>query len=196
MIISALLFVPWLLWSFYLTSHSLGGIDWIKETWASTHPLLAIPKSLEVFTLGSQAGFPKVQSLRIVGSLLVPFVVLALFVPIGAKLLLYYSVPPRLFARATAIALQQLVHNGDVVVLSRTRAKTTICYLTRLGYQWEEGRCHNDSAGRSFSCWIYPPEIKQKTAVSLASRALKRSEAAREEAQQYIRALHPREGVL
>ena len=291
--VSGFLFLPWFLWSFWFTPHALSGSnDWIRDIWERTPPLLAIPKSLEVFTLGSQFGFTsvinvkrfgalllpewlhltglgvlallgiwiaipwgdkelaipwlgrrkawlwtllffplvalwlisfykpfyavgryeivafpayslllglalaKVQSIRKVGSLLVPFVALAFFVPIGAKLLLYYSVPPRPFAQATASALHQLVHNGDVVVLTRTRAKTTIYYLTRLGYQWEEGRCYHKSTGRTFSCWRHPPEKPRKTAASTSSRALERSEVVREEVQQYIRALHPQEGVL
>ena len=49
--------IPWVLWSFFLTPHSLAGADWISDLWRKIPPVLAIPKSLEVFGLGSQARF-------------------------------------------------------------------------------------------------------------------------------------------
>ena len=50
------LVVPWVLWSFVFAPHSLEGAAWIGDIWRKTPPLLAIPKTLEVFGLGSQAG--------------------------------------------------------------------------------------------------------------------------------------------
>ena len=54
--LGALLFLPWVVWAFVLTSHPLQGVEWIWEAWERTPPLLAIPKSLEVLCLGTQKG--------------------------------------------------------------------------------------------------------------------------------------------
>ncbi len=54
---SGLLFLPWVLWSFFLTPRSRPAIAWIQRVWERTPPWLAIPRSLEVFALGSQADF-------------------------------------------------------------------------------------------------------------------------------------------
>jgi mannosyltransferase len=55
-----LLLFPWILWSFILTSHPLGWTSgWIGYEWRNTPPVLAIPKTLEVFALGGQEGFPR-----------------------------------------------------------------------------------------------------------------------------------------
>jgi 4-amino-4-deoxy-L-arabinose transferase-like glycosyltransferase len=58
---SGVLLLPWIVWSFLLTRHSLAGLDWVGEIWKRTPPLLAIPRSLEVFGLGSQAGLLPIQ---------------------------------------------------------------------------------------------------------------------------------------
>jgi uncharacterized membrane protein len=52
--VAALLFVPWIVWSFLLVPHSLAGLGWIAEAWERT--TWAIPRSLELFVLGPQAG--------------------------------------------------------------------------------------------------------------------------------------------
>lgn len=54
--LSGLLFLPWLFLSFVFTPHSSAGTAWIQDVWERIPPLLAIPRSLEVFGLGSQAG--------------------------------------------------------------------------------------------------------------------------------------------
>jgi len=55
LLVSALLFLPWVLGSFALREHPWG-IGWKLWVWTMTPPLLAIPKTMEVFWLGSQAG--------------------------------------------------------------------------------------------------------------------------------------------
>jgi len=55
MFASMFLFLPWLAGSFWMAPHSLQGTEWIRDAWQQTPPLLAIPRSLEVFGLGSQA---------------------------------------------------------------------------------------------------------------------------------------------
>ena len=54
--VGALLLLPWIVWSFVLTAHPLQGVDWIREAWQRTPPLLAIPRSLEILHLGSEKG--------------------------------------------------------------------------------------------------------------------------------------------
>jgi 4-amino-4-deoxy-L-arabinose transferase-like glycosyltransferase len=49
-------FLPWVVWSFGLTPRSYAEADWIQRFWEATPPWLAIPRSLEVFGLGPQAG--------------------------------------------------------------------------------------------------------------------------------------------
>lgn len=53
---AALLFVPWIVWSFVLVSHSTAGLGWIAEAWARTPWPLALPRSLELFVIGPRAG--------------------------------------------------------------------------------------------------------------------------------------------
>jgi hypothetical protein len=55
MLASGLGFLPWVVWSFGLTPRSYAGFDWIRKVWENTPPVLAIPRSLEVFGLGGQA---------------------------------------------------------------------------------------------------------------------------------------------
>jgi 4-amino-4-deoxy-L-arabinose transferase-like glycosyltransferase len=55
--LSGILFLPWYIGSFVIRTHSWAGTYWITQVWEKTPPLWAIPKSLEVFGLGSQAGF-------------------------------------------------------------------------------------------------------------------------------------------
>jgi len=54
--VGTLLFLPWIVWSFVLTPHPLQGVDWIRQAWERTPPLLAVPRSLEVLYLGSEKG--------------------------------------------------------------------------------------------------------------------------------------------
>jgi uncharacterized membrane protein len=53
---SFLLFLPWLIWSFVLSSRPGVGTAWIENVWDQTPKIFAIPISLEIFGLGSQAG--------------------------------------------------------------------------------------------------------------------------------------------
>ena len=47
---------PWVYWRHVNMPDPLVGATWIKEVWMNTPPLLAIPKSLELFWLGGQSG--------------------------------------------------------------------------------------------------------------------------------------------
>ena len=283
MSVSVLLWVPWILWSFHSRSYSVTGIGWIESVWQGTGPLLAIPRSLEVFTLGGQADFisamavkrfgnlllpewlrlgglavaallgiwvsipwmdshltvpwlkrkkvwlwtmllfplgalwlisfykpvyavgryeivafpayalllglalAKVQSVPKAGALVALIAAFCFFLPIGAKMALYYGAAARQLARPTALAIHRFVNDGDVVVLSRTRSNTTIYYLTRLGYQWNGEVCEHRSTGRRFRCRVFPA---RRTPPANAD------DAARQDVGEIISDLRPRENTL
>src|SRR5262249_44809835 len=55
--------LPWILWRFVFQSYSFSGEDFIRQVWLGIPPIMAIPKSLEVLTLGPDAAvasLPKV----------------------------------------------------------------------------------------------------------------------------------------
>lgn len=72
MSLSGLLILPWFLWSVVFTSHPLVGTDFIQSLWNNTPPLLAIPRSLELFGLGSQAGIVATINAKRFGALMFP----------------------------------------------------------------------------------------------------------------------------
>ncbi|OGQ79781.1 MAG: hypothetical protein A3F90_15685 [Deltaproteobacteria bacterium RIFCSPLOWO2_12_FULL_60_19] len=284
MSIAVLLFFPWFLWRFYFTPRSLRNIEWIKQMWENTPPLLAIPKSLAVFTLGSEYGFTSVVNVKRFGLLLMPaglryvglfaaallavlaaapwrdhalglpwmttrkawlwtlllfptvaiwllsfyhpfyavgryevmtfagyalllglafaklqsvpgkgpvlahLVALMFFLPVCAKLALYYQAPAVARSRPIAAAIDQLVQNGDVLVLARPRANRAIYYLALLGYRWQDEVCENPVAGRRFLCPIY----------SQGGNAGRRreDEEARQAARSFMEKFSPAEGKL
>lgn len=286
---SVLLFLPWLLWGFYFTSRSWGTIDWIKQAWERTRPLLAIPKSLEVFTLGSEYGFTsvinvkrfgallmpeglrrmglfaagllglmaalpwmdhalgvpslkwrkvwlwtlllfppvalwlmsfyrpfyavgryevvafpgyalllgmalaKLQRLPKTGPILAPMVALLFFLPVCAKLVLYYHAPSPPQARPIAAAVDKLVHNGDMLVLARSQANLMIYYLTLRGYRWHDDVCENPDAGRRFSCPAYPA---RGSGAAGARGSLSAEDTARQAARKLLRDLRPKDSGL
>ena len=54
-LVAGFLFAPWFLENFVSRSHSFGHQGWVQLVWKATPPILAIPKTLEVFGFGSQA---------------------------------------------------------------------------------------------------------------------------------------------
>jgi len=52
MALCVLCVLPWILWCFVFQSYSFSGGDFIRQIWLDTPLTLAIPKSLEVLTLG------------------------------------------------------------------------------------------------------------------------------------------------
>jgi mannosyltransferase len=284
MSVAVLLFLPWFFWRFYFTPRSLRNIGWIRQLWESTPPLLAIPKSLEVFTLGSEYGFTSVINVKRFGLLLMPaglrymglfaafllavlaaapwqdralglpwmttrkawlwtlllfptaaiwllsfyqplyavgryeivafagyalllgiafaklqsvpgkgpvlahLAALVFFLPVCAKLALYYQAPAVARSRPIAAAIDRLVQNGDVLVLARPQANRAIYYLSRLGYRWQDEFCENAAAGRRFLCPIYSQG-------EIAGRR-REDEEARQAAQTFMEKFTSRDGNL
>ncbi len=58
---AVVLVTPWLVWSFLVHSHPNTGTQWIAEIFAATPPLLAVPKSFEVLTIGPHEGFVPIR---------------------------------------------------------------------------------------------------------------------------------------
>jgi len=293
-LLSGLLFLPWLLWAFVLTPHSLVAVAWLQNFWERMSLLLVIPKSLEAIGLGGQAkpvsllamkqfarlefpssirvlglglllllgtwvalpwgdsrlgvpwlekrkawlgmllflplvalllvsfykpvymigrydmvAFPayalliglalaKVQQIKTAGPVLASIVALALLIPIGTKLVLYYQAPSDGSAQATAGILHASVDNGDVVVLTGAGGLTPLYYLYRLGYRWEEKQCRNELADRNFSCRFFPRdyELPYFTVGADPSRGLKPIGAIQEDVQDYLRPLRSRTGGI
>ena len=289
---SGLLFLPWLFLSFIFSPHALP--LWIHNVWEQTPPLLAIPKSLEVLGLGSQAellpnflkkfsslefplsfrllgiaiifllglwvaipqgdgrlgipdlgkrkaflgvalffplvvlwlvsfhkpfyvvgrydimafpayslllglGLTKIQSVRKAGPILASLAAVALFVPIGTKLILYYHIPSDRPSESTAITLHESVRNGDPVVFLGPRGPLTIYYLNRLGYRWQDGYCRNEMAGRRFPCRFMPQRYENRLTSAPSSDPTQRREPRgeiREKVEELVRTLLPQEGAL
>jgi 4-amino-4-deoxy-L-arabinose transferase-like glycosyltransferase len=239
------LFLPWLVWTFVLAPHDMHGVDWVAAAWAATPPVLAVPKSLYVFHLGSEAGLlpvamkqlgtiafpPALRALGAVGLIAVlvfagaggrgagrrraaaaawallalPLAALlaisavkpvylvgrydllafpgfalvaglglaqawsarrrlagaaavaAFVVPLGAKLVLYFTQPPVNAARsrAAARALVAAVGDDEAVIFTDYRGYPLLYQLSLLGVASDEGtRC----TGRlRFTCAHFPP---------------------------------------
>ena len=93
MLLSFALFLPWVVGSFALAPHSLQGTTWIPAIWKDTPPLLAIPRTLELFGLGGHAVAMQTApgefsralpaALRLIGISVLAFVGVSLAVPWG-----------------------------------------------------------------------------------------------------------------
>jgi hypothetical protein len=122
------------------------------------YTVLAFP----AFALLVGLALAKLQCLKKVGPLLTPVIALALLVPLGVKLFLYYEVPVsrdiRLSNRLTAKVLETFVNDGDGVVFTGLRAFPILYYLERAGFRWEAGYCQNQTTGSRFACRMFPPE--------------------------------------
>jgi len=279
MLVGVLLFLPWIVWAFVLTTHQ-DGLKWMGEMWQRTPPLLAIPRSLEVLALGAQAGllpiklkrllgltlllllglwvavpwgdgrlglaglrqrkawlalllafplgvlwlvsfyraayvvgrhdliaFPayslllglalcKLQRVHKAGPLLAAIVALLLAIPIGTKLSRYYGSPSKGEGRLTAEVLHAGVEDEDVVVFTGSRGFLILYYLGRLGYRWEDGYCQDPAVGWRLTCRMYPRESEQKLRGVAPARTASLGGPAREDVQEFLRALPPHRGTV
>ncbi len=100
----------------------------------------------------------KVQSSGRLGRPLSLILALALFTPIGVKLVLYYRAAADDHSRRTAKFLSQSVNNGDAVVFTGFGTLPSLYYLKRLGYEWDGNYCDNRLTGRLFVCRRFPYE--------------------------------------
>jgi 4-amino-4-deoxy-L-arabinose transferase-like glycosyltransferase len=246
--LTALFFFPWPLSSSAARTDPFGwSTAWISYVWEKTPPILAIPKTLEVFGVGPQDGLPPIslkqfyelpypaflrflqlgvlvglslwvlgawreQSLAIswlrrkkswlgvmlflpllllwafsfykpmyvvgrydmiafpafallvglamtklqrglqAGQVIAPVVALALFLPLGVKLFLYYEAPAERPWEQIAKTVDKMVDNGDVLLLNEFIGGPLIYQLSRLGYRWKNGYCEKEMGRRRFSC--------------------------------------------
>jgi len=260
-LVTILLWVPWLLLAFYPYTHvvTLATTAWVAGLWEGTPPVLMMPKTMEVFTLGPQrdmtimtmkqfvglrfpdllwwlgstvmalllawaaipwcdgavkiswlgrrklwvgsvvltplvilwvvslkrpiyvlgrydmvafvgfallVGFAiaKLQGIARTGPILAVLAAIGLSIPIGAKLALYYQAPATRYGAETAQALDDLVENGDVVILSQLRGLPQVLfYLPQRGYEWKDGTCRNAGRHREFTCRLFIPEASLQT---------------------------------
>ncbi len=90
---SCVLLLPWIVWSFLLTSHAWGtGLNWVRGVWEATPHLLALPLSLEVFGLGGQAGLFPIR-MKQFSEVALPTSFRLLGVAVLAVLLLWIAIP-------------------------------------------------------------------------------------------------------
>lgn len=289
--LSILLFSPWYLGSFVMRAHSWAGTNWIPQVWENTSPLLAIPKTLEVFGLGSHAGFLSIPlkqythleypaSLRFLGlagligmaiwvggswkerewgipqlrmrklwlgvqlffplcvlwivsfykpiyvagrydfvafpafplllglafaktqigtasgRVLTPLFALALLIPIGVKLFLYYNADSPRPNEEIALTIDTYANQGDVVVFSGLRRSPVIYYLHRFGYRWENGYCVKETPHRRVSCPMFPRESELYTPIYKSYRLFQSPDAARADLRDMVSMLNSPQNVL
>ncbi|PYV09612.1 MAG: hypothetical protein DMG07_22830, partial [Acidobacteria bacterium] len=86
---SVVLFLPWVALTFEATAQARAGVAWIRNIWEQTPPAAALPRSLELFALGSQAGLVPLWLKRF-GAIEFPFALrcagLAALVALGLSL--------------------------------------------------------------------------------------------------------------
>ncbi len=144
-------------------------------------------------------GLTKIQSAKKAGPILAFLAALALFVPIGAKLILYYQIPSDRLSQSTAITLHESVRNGDPVVFVGPRGLLIMYYMNRLGYRWQDGYCRNEMAGRRFPCRFIPQRHENRLTSAPSSDPIQRREPRENidgKVEELVRSLLPQEGVL
>lgn len=121
---------------------------WVPTYVVARYDLVAFPG----LVLLVAQGLAKLRG--VARGLAAPLAAALFFGVIGAKLSLYYSLPP--FAagsapsRDSAAAIDAVASDGDLVVLSAYRGATVAYYLRRLGYREHDGRFESPS-GRRFA---------------------------------------------
>lgn len=130
---------------------ALWAISWIRPVYlVGRYDQLAFPAS--ALLLG--VGFDKLWRVLRYGPLLAGLAALALLVPVGAKLVLFYRQPAqdRARSRLTAQALVERVADGDVVVFTGFRDALVTFQLVQLGYRLQDGYCVSSAARKRFAC--------------------------------------------
>lgn len=149
------------------------------------YDILAFPAMCLLIGLG----LAKLQSLGRYGPALGLAGGLLAALPIGVKLAAYYETPPASSQRSIARVIHTLVRNGDVVVLTGVLPLPLYgYYLPRLGYEWKNGVCGNQTAGRRFGCRNFPMETERSFANINGVRAsyVYEMEAVRNNVAQYL----------
>ena len=172
--------VLWLV-SFYRAAYVVG-----------RHDLIAFP----AYSLLLGLALCKLQRVHKAGPLMAAIVALLLAIPIGTKLSRYYGSPSKGEGRLTAEVLHAGVEDDDVVVFTGLRGFPILYYLGRLGYRWEDGYCQDPAVGRRLTCRMYPREWEQKLRGMALNRTVSLEERAREDVQEFLRALPPHRGTV
>lgn len=166
---------------------------WVVSFWkplyvAGRYDLVGFP----VFPLLLGLAFAKLQCACVSRRWIVPAAALALLVPVGVKLALYYS-PSKRDAHPTAVATAQALHaqvaNGDVVVFTDLRGLPVLYQLNRLGCRWQGGYCQTDS--RRFACRMFPRETEATPAIYDPQRVLNDPHAVYEDVREILSMLLP-----
>ena len=182
----AMLFVPLVvLWivSLYRPVYVLGRYD-----------LLAFP----AFTLLVGLGMAKAQIAAKGRPVLFLCLLLAMALPIAAKLSQYYEQSTKagpISQSATAQFLASRTKPGDVVVFTGLRGTTVLYYLKRLGFSWSAGECVNPD-GRHFGCRMFPLEIERAPGTYDTDRVSESPQAIRDDLQVFLSALSQPDGVM
>jgi 4-amino-4-deoxy-L-arabinose transferase-like glycosyltransferase len=126
---------------------ALWGVSFALPTYVvARYDLVAFP----AYVLLVGLAFAKVATVRLAA----PLAALAFFGVIAAKLALYFTLPAfaagHLPSRETAAALDRVVAEGDLVVLTAYRGATVGYQLRRLGYRERGGRFEDAARGRRF----------------------------------------------
>ena len=187
----------WLAICLFFPLVTLWLVSFVKPIYlAGRYDIIAFP----AYALLMGLAFAKLQRVRRIGPILAAVFALGLLIPIGTKLVLYYRIAPeRNLARRIASALHRLVANGDTVVFTELSGLPILYQLNRLGYRWEDRSCLNDTAGRRFSCRLYPLESEQPHLAPAAyhpNPTLQSEHAAREDVANYLAASSGRESGL
>ncbi len=127
--------------------------------------------------------------------ILVGVLAAGLLVPCAVKLYLYFQAVDYSKPAASAQKIDIEARNEDVVVFTGLRGLTTLYYLNRLGYTWQDGFCRNPS-GRSFYCRMYPRATELTPAASDIGNTEGSREIARAEVEDYLAHFDSSSGVF
>lgn len=155
---------PWL-WSQLLAPLAL--------LWAASHlkPLYVVGRydmvAWPALALLVGWGLARLTELRR-GAVLAPLAALSLAGVLAARLAGYYGATPVTEASRYARAVDELVQDGDVLIMSGITALPLRYYLRRRGYLSSGRQCLAPD-GRIFACRAFPPENEERPAVDLSA---------------------------
>jgi hypothetical protein len=174
---------------------TLWAVSYFKPLYVvGRYDMVAFPAYALLFGLA----FSKIHRTGKRGPVAAALLGLALFVPIGTRLLVHYFSPTERPAEVIATILDESVANDAVTVFSGWRHLTAVYYLHRLGYRWEDGRCVNFPRGRHFWCRFFPPVYEQAYFAlwGVSGQTSRTPEPTRDYVEQYLTVLFLQAGDL